>query len=448
MRNPLRKRSQGKTERGIALFMVMSAVALLSVLVAELTYSSQMNSRLAYNYADGLKAYYLAKAGYKLSLLRLKAYLQVKDFLNNPSNKMIKDTLDKSVVEKIWSMPFIFPLPIPKEASMGETDAIKEFLKESKLGGSFTASITGESSKLNLNNLLVKEAAPLPSASPGASPTPRPATTATTAQPTPSGSPSPVEFIKVLEPAITTLIETKKDQDRDFADTYRNVTGQDVIDAIRAYIFPDTPGSNLPGFKPIKPKQAPFYSLTELHFIPGIDDQLYNLLESALTVYSTPGINVNTFTKQMLISLIPELQTMEEAEEVLRKRDDPDVGQPWASEEDFWKAIEQSAAGRNLNEVKDRFQKANLRVITEEQSFKISILANVGQATRRLEAFVTIDPNAGNQAKNASSNPNNVINPLPGVNVAGQPPNTDPNQKVGASAKKPTGVNLIYWRMM
>lgn len=441
------KQRQNGSQKGIALFMVISALALLSILVAELTYSTQMNARLAYNYVDNLKAFYLSKAAMKLSMMRLKAYLQVRDFVNNPDNKQIKDSLDKKIIEKIWNMPFIFPLPIPKDASMSEGDTIKAFIKESKLSGTFIANITSESSKLNLNNLFITSVTPEPSPTP--SPTPSPGSS-----PPPSTPPTPqkVDFRQLLDHTISNLIEKKKDEEREFADVYRNVNGKDVVDAIEAYLFPDKPPSNLPGFKQIKPKKAPMYSLTELHLIPGIDDELYNLLASALTVYSTPGLNINTMPKSTLQALIPEL-TNTELDDLMRKRDDPQVGQPWASDDDFWKDIGTTSASKNLDTIKKRFKDANVKIKTDEETFKVSIQANVGLSTRRLEMYLTLDskalkkPKPGDPSTPDKTNPQAGGNP-PGGNPPGQPPDSKDSQKDDASATTPIGLNLIYWRML
>lgn len=454
-RNPWRKKGaleKNRSQRGIALFMVMGAITLLTVLMAELTYSTQVHSRLAYNYVDGLKAYYLAKAALKLSELRLRSYLQIKNFLNDPNNKQIKETLPKGTIDKIWSMPLLFPIPVPTQASMAEADMVKDFMKESRLSGSYTANITGESTKLNLNMLFVKTAsADQASGASGASGTQPNTPSSGSSGSSPAGasgsSAATVNFRPLLESTISSLIEQKKTQDNEFADVYRNLQGKDVVDAIEYYLFPEKPVSNLPGFKAFKAKQAPFFSITELHLIPGIDDEIYSLLEPSFTVYSTPGVNMNTIDKRMLRALIPELNETE-ADDVLRKRDDPDVGQPWATEEDFFKAVSETGAGQSINEIKKRLKDANIKFTADENSFKVSVLATVGQAQRRLEAYIVLDANAvkqnqpGQPGQPSSQNPQG--GPTPGSSLPGQ---ANGQQQEG-SAKKPTGVNLIYWRML
>jgi hypothetical protein len=323
---------------------------------------------------------------------------------------------------------------------MGETDAIKTFMKESNLSGSFTAAITGQSTRLNINNLLVKKLK-ADARNRQRTPTPNPSPTSGGDEGQNVAQEKEVNFRAVLEPAINSVIEQKKDSDREFAEIYRTVTGKDVVDAIEAYLFRDAPPSNLPGFRPFKAKEAPFYSLSELHLIPGIDDGLYDVLEPLLTVYSTAGINVNTLDKTGLLALVPEM-TVEEAEDVLRKRDDPQVGQKFANEEAFWTAIGATSAGRNLEDIKGRLTAANLKIITEEQSFKIGVHSTVGMSTRRLEAYVTLDTSG--KKKTPQPGPS----PSPGAILPTQDPNVPPGQKDDASSKKTSGVNLIYWRML
>ncbi len=410
---------------GVALFMVMAAITLLAVLVAELTYSTQVSARMAYNHVDNIRVYYTLKAAFKLSLLRLIAYKHVKK-----QNPQILDAVGPDLINKIWSMPFLYPLPIPKEASEIEKDTVKKFLKESHLLGSYTAAITGESNKFNLNNLFIKEI-PKPQAQNPTPPTPG-TPTPNPQSPTP---PEKVDFTPALEDVIAVLLDQKKREDKDFEDTYRHVEAKDIVTAIKYYIEKESPSSNLPGFKVFTPKLAPFYSLSELHLIPGIDDELYNLIEPALTVYATPGININKAEKKVFKALFPQLEDSE-LDDILRKRDDPDVGKPWKNVDEFWQSLNSSSVGRDLSSAKEKLKKANINLITDEMSFKISVQANYGLATRRLEAYVVLEPE-----KPKTNTPPPTGGTPPGVNVAGQPPQDK------TSEKKQTGLNLIYWQV-
>ncbi len=428
-------------QSGIALFMVISALALLSILIAELTYSTQVNSRLAYNNIDNWKAYYLAKAGMRISLLRLAAYKQIKKFIDDPNNPAGK-AVPKDIIEKIWNFPFIYPIPIPKESDIAKGDEIKKFMKESSLTGSYTANISSESNKLNLNNLFIKEVADTSknqtnANSPNTPPTPKTTSTAAQAQ-----QMIPVDIKPIFEAAITTALENKKREDKDFYDAYRNVEGKDLLDAVLAYLFKESPNSNLPGFKQITPKESPLYSLTELHLIPGIDDELYSLLESIFTVYSTPGININTANKQLFTSLLPQASP-DDIDAILKHRDDPETGKPWDNADDFWKTLSDTSLAKYVDTIKDQFKKANINLITSEQNFKISVLANQGLSTRRLEAYVIMDATDDKKSNTTGQNA-----PTTNTQNNSQTTQNQTQNDKNASSKKTTGLNLIYWKIL
>lgn len=432
----MKKPGKQNKKSGIALFMVMSAVALLSVIVTELTYSVQVNSRMAHNFVDSTRAYYVAKAAFKLSILRLIAYTKITDYVD--SNKMIKQQLTPDMLDQIWGFPILFPPPIPAEAMGAEKDMINKFIKESNLSGGFGSVIEPESVKFNLNNLLVKN---LPSKNAAPSPSPIPGTVGTNVNP--SASPTPMIFRPLIEDTLNGALQSRKESDREFGDVYRNVFAKDIVDAIMAYLVQGSPRPNLPGYKDIEAKGAPLYSITELRLIPGIDDELFKIMDSLFTVYSTPGINVNKISKETLSAMIPEL-TKEEAEEVIRKRDDPDVGKAFADTKAFWDAIGSTSAGRQLAEIQKRFADGGVEIIVREQSFRITVQAKVGMATRSLQAWVVLEPDD----KNTQSGKNGAQpSPTPAPNMAGQQP-AQQGAAAGTSAEKKSPVHLVYWRMI
>ncbi|NDD91147.1 hypothetical protein EBZ37_03580, partial [bacterium] len=73
-----RRPSENGREGGVALFMVISAMTILAMLVTEFTYIAQVNSRMAFDSLDQVKAHYLAKSGFKISLIRIRAYQNLK----------------------------------------------------------------------------------------------------------------------------------------------------------------------------------------------------------------------------------------------------------------------------------------------------------------------------------------------------------------------------------
>ncbi|MGK5090220.1 hypothetical protein WDW86_21945, partial [Bdellovibrionota bacterium FG-2] len=132
-----------KDSSGIALFMVMGAISLLSMLVTEFTYVAQISQKMAFDSLDQVKVHYIAKSGFKLSLLRLRAYQQVKGYLGKMDKAAAGAAgVPKGLIDKIWSFPFIYPIPtnlpglLPKEK-----EEIEKFQKESDLNGRYSALI-------------------------------------------------------------------------------------------------------------------------------------------------------------------------------------------------------------------------------------------------------------------------------------------------------------------
>jgi hypothetical protein len=134
--SPPETRPRARDTSGIALFMVLSAVSVLSILVTEFTYIAQINQRIAYDGVDQVRAHYLAKSGLKLSLLRLKAYQLVGAFSSNKDNAgMGIPALPKSILEKLWSFPFFFPIR-PDLPGLSEGDKVEFTIENGPKGPS------------------------------------------------------------------------------------------------------------------------------------------------------------------------------------------------------------------------------------------------------------------------------------------------------------------------
>ncbi len=378
-----------KDSSGIALFMVMGAISLLSMLVTEFTYVSQISQKMAFDALDQVKVQYIAKSGFKLSLLRLRAYQQVKGYLGKMDKAAAGAAVPKGLVDKIWSFPFIYPIPTNLPGLMPrEKDEIDKFQKDSELGGRYSALIESESSKMNLNSILASFA-PGPSASP--SPTPKPSPDAT---PTPAPSFNPEEARKSLADYMWNILNQKFESDQQFASEYRDFKIDEFVDTIVAWADRtyERKGSDSADVVPMK--RAPFTSVSELHMLPGMDDDLYSLLAPALTASTTPGINVNTMKENTLRALFPKI-TDEEVKDFFKYRDADDQDNSFKDEEDFFKYILKAITifKGDQGEI-DRFRqdltRRNVRIVTDESEFKITVQAQVNQSVRTLEAWVTL----------------------------------------------------------
>jgi len=110
-------------ESGMAILAALMAVALMTVLVVDFTYSASAGFRAAANQMNELRADYLARSGVQVGL-----GLLAQDARNNALTQQPYDGLDK-----LWATPFP-PLPVE--------------------GGTATVSIVDETRKLNINQLV------------------------------------------------------------------------------------------------------------------------------------------------------------------------------------------------------------------------------------------------------------------------------------------------------
>src|SRR5690606_37598642 len=140
-------------------------------------------------------------------------------------------------------------------------------------------------------------------------------------------------------------------------------------------------------------KRAPFYSVSELHMVEHIDDPLYQLLAPSLTAVTTPGINVNTMNEMTLRALIPEI-TDEEVKEFFTFRDSPTEDHLFRTADNFFQYLKASVSSLRsdsaIDQLKESLQKRNIRIVTDETHFKISVRAEVKNASKIIEAWVTL----------------------------------------------------------
>ena len=376
-----------KNEHGIALFMVLGAVAVLTLLITEFAYIASVSQNIAYGNLDQAKAHYLAKSGLKLSLLRLKAYQKVKDLSGGLGAAAGGGgLLPKAMVEKIWSFPFMYPLPtqIPG-LSQTDQDMIQKFQKNSQLEGSFTAVIESESAKLNLNSII-------PSVGAVASPSPQPAAS-------PSASPSPFNPTQArqnLELFFQNLINQKSESDAEFASQYRDLRFSELMDQLIGWADRTYQRQTPADRDPVPSKKAPFYSITELHNIGLMDDELYDLLAPNLTALPTQGVNINTMNENTLRALVP-MMNKDELRDFFKYRDSPTEGTLFNKAEEFYQYLATNVAAyrsntQGLDQLRQDFNNRGIQLLTDESVFKITVQAKVNSSTRTIEAWVSVKP--------------------------------------------------------
>lgn len=408
----VRRTGEGKTdESGIALFMVVASITVLSVIVTEFTYVAHVNSRATADSSDQIKAHYLAKTGFKLSLLRLRAYRELKSFGGEGSNL---PKVPKNILDQIWSFPFFYPIPAGAPGlTVVMKDEIEKFQDESSLPGKFTATIESESNKIGINSLIAAMA-PAPAPSPSSRPNSRKRDEERTrrddetdAKKKKTAKYDVEEARKGFRELLARIFDEKFKKDPDFANEYRDLEIDELYDNILGWIDFTYQPKNASGRQTIPYKRAPLYSLTELHMIHPVDDGIYNVLAENFTTLITPGINVNKIQEPMLRAILPGI-TDDEVIEFYKFRDSVEEDNTFKSADEFYKYIEKNVAtyrsSTSLDELKTSLQKQGIQLLVDEQIFKITVVAEVNKATRILEAWVTLeDPK--NKKKTAAGGP-------------------------------------------
>ena len=129
------RRSQG----GVALIVTLVIITILVTLLVELTYSTQVNVRLAGTFKDAVQAHYIAKSGIELALAALE-----KDFLEDQQDTTQgKQTGPNDNLNELW-------------AKLPDAIAAAEALQPDIFGdGRLIVQIIDEDRKINAN--LVKQ---------------------------------------------------------------------------------------------------------------------------------------------------------------------------------------------------------------------------------------------------------------------------------------------------
>ncbi|MFQ5907032.1 MAG: general secretion pathway protein GspK [bacterium] len=129
-----KKGTRCNSERGIALVITLVLVTILVTLLVELTYSTQVNVRIAATYRDDLRAYYVARSGLELAIAVLRT-----DFEEDQEEKQERQVELNDDLGELW-------------ANLTEAVASAQVLEPELFGGGrLVVRITDEDRKINGN---------------------------------------------------------------------------------------------------------------------------------------------------------------------------------------------------------------------------------------------------------------------------------------------------------
>lgn len=310
-------------QRGAALLTVLVAMMIISIMLFEFQYASMVERKLAYNELNQLQAYYLAKSGIRIGLLRVALFGRSK---NSPQIKQLTKNVPNmdSYLDAIWSLPLpAFP---PSRASLSEMTATdkaeaEQTLKETKVtDGQSSHVITTEGSKINLNFL---EAPP------------------NTQRNRLNLRDKPQALHEYVAQQLINLIDGFLKESENPFEEYGNLKPEEVVMNIMDWVSPGQEsflGGNKDSFysslvPPYTAKGARFYTVEELKLVRGIDSHLFTKLKPHVTVYSYEGkININSSSDRVIKSLYADFTD----DDITRLNEEKErIGGAWASESQF-----------------------------------------------------------------------------------------------------------------
>ncbi|RZA07134.1 MAG: hypothetical protein EOP11_08525, partial [Proteobacteria bacterium] len=229
-------------ERGVAMMMAMITMLLMTILAAELVYETTVYNNIVFRQVDQLRAKMLARSGLRLALLQVRAAKKA----GTKAKGLLGDSAG-SLVDQLWQTPLILPPPAIPGVSGMEAEGLTKFGKDLSLGGTIGINITGENSRLSLNQLVWNK--PAEPAKPGSTGTQTGATNPSAQPPlatTPAAS-NPQQQTEQLKQSreamikvVDQLLQRKRETDEKFNQRAYGLTSQILIGNLVAWMDPQT----------------------------------------------------------------------------------------------------------------------------------------------------------------------------------------------------------------
>lgn len=394
-----------KDQSGIALMLAIFCLSLLLYLSMEVQYETQVEYVVNSQSVNRLKAYYAARSGVELSLLRIKVFQQMKNTLGKTLGPQA------SILNLIWNFPFAWPPIVPEGMDAVDKDLVDKTVKESKMDGGYMTSISDEGTKIDINDL-----------------------------------DSPSKALRTsTRKLLLQIFENEVQNETAWGKENRDFRAEDLVDQITDWIDADTvkqkggnEGDDYGDYdeKPMPPNRQ-FRTVDELRMVPGMTDEIFELLKPRVTVYGAKAINPNTASADVLQSIDPSI-TNEVVTEVLKRRQDLMNGGGFTDANDFWQFIASKGA-RVSQEVQD-----NTPIVTDAAfNFRIRSVGSFANSTREIEAIVYDIPSSArsvaNFVKKEAAQQPGAINP--GGTLA--TPTPTPAQSDQTTTNGPP--RIVYW---
>ncbi|MFC2075429.1 hypothetical protein ACFLRA_04075, partial [Bdellovibrionota bacterium] len=121
-----------KDESGVALLMVITAIIILTIVMVDMSFSTQVSHAIARNRFESQQASELAKTGIQMAMLELEIHKQIADQITG------KDPISKALraqVDLILDFGFQYPPPVMEDLQESVKSELATLQKESNIRG-------------------------------------------------------------------------------------------------------------------------------------------------------------------------------------------------------------------------------------------------------------------------------------------------------------------------
>lgn len=414
-----------KNQKGVALIMIMTTIIFLLMIYSEFTFESKISRIKTTNILDKSQAKLMAESGLQMAITRLKLYVEAYNKVQ--TNETAKTTVSPQLLNQLWEVPFMYPIPVPNGAAAAFKSTVEKFQQESILDGEMRVSIQSISNRINLNQLRLSYLTYNPDTD-----FDKVSSRLDTSE---TAILNDVSVDQSLYYMLKTLADRKKDTDEIFAEKYSRINYQELVSNLKFYmsdqgVLAQDPYSAQASANfqqaDITPKYGPLGSSSEIYAIPGWDDELVELVKNEFSFYPTNQIDLNKLSANMLKLLFPTLME-NDIEEFFAFKNDPTKVRYFNTTEDLKKYFVSTA--RNLtedyfNQRIELFTKQGFTFSSNPNLFKIVAEGIYNRSNYTIIAIVSVGSMTTSNPSSANpNNPNDPNNPNAPINPNGGTPN-------------------------
>ncbi len=441
-------------QSGVAILMVMSAVALLAFLLADFTYETKLNKIKVYNQQDKLQARLAAEAGLKFAMAKLLIYKEARNIYEKNDN--IRQFLTADKLESILTQPFLFPIneALLAAANPIQRSAVQEFSKNILLKGQVSVTMKGIAGLINVNAMRFPGNADSDGqdGAPPADEQPDQDQDQDQGKKKSTDAFTEDELRKLLEERLS----EKREKDENFDALYGSPDVNMRVKEIKYFVnreedFQDPEKGELEAlYQGTNLKHAPMASISEIYLLKGWNDKLIELVKDELTVHAATIIPINKITKGQLKALFPAL-TEDQLKEFFKikegNKEEDRKPKVFKTVDDLKQvlveqiqALEASTFDQRIKEYAD----AGIQFGAAGKLFKVTSKGTYGRAVYSIQAYVDMPIKPEPKKKKGPTDPN------PQVDEEGNPIVPDQQGQQGKDGKeaKKTPLELMNPRII